>query len=235
MQEVSFASQGWFPSMSSAPQASEIVFDLQKVDVHSINDFLAENLESDKSLQIMNAHRHDCLGSGSIWSGSAKVTGSLGDYCWGAVSRTQVEVVGNVHQACGCGLDGGSILVHGNAGDSFGCFALSGWLAVYGSCGNRCGVGADGAEIVVRGSVGHEAGFGMRKGVLVVGGSAGKNLGKQLVGGTLFIRGEIQSLAEGIEEFRLKDSDRFKLSLLMLKAGIIATGKEFRGFRKGGA
>ncbi len=157
--------------------------------------------------------------------------GSLGDYCFAASQRAMIEVHGDIGSAAALGIRGGAIVVRGNAADSFGAFGKSGLASVYGRAGDRCAVGLRGAEIVVRGNVGADAGFFMHDGTLVIGGSAGTSLGAQMVGGTIFLRGEAASVAEHLHVVRMKESDRFQLSLLMLKAGIKSTGVEFRMYR----
>jgi glutamate synthase domain-containing protein 3 len=75
----------------------------------------------------------------------------------------------------------------------------------------------------------------MQSGTLVIGGNAGENLGHQLRGGSIYIRGEAKSISPDIEEARLREPDRLKLSLLLMKAGIKASAlKEFRVYRTPG-
>ena len=219
--------------MSSEPSRAEIPIDLGTTSIVELNRQLREIDDGGLMVRIVNAKRHDYIGCGLRNVGQATISGPIGDYCWGGITSFHVIVEGNVNHACGFGLCGGSILIQGNAGDALACFARSGWVATYGSCGDRCGTGLQGAEVIIRGSVGNEAAYGMRSGTLVVGGGAGLELGREMSGGTLFVRGEIQGIAKGIEEFRLKEADRFRLSLLMLKAGIKADGKDFRGYRRG--
>jgi methylamine---glutamate N-methyltransferase subunit B len=104
-------------------------------------------------------------------------------------------------------------------------------VAIYGSAANRCAVGLQGADIVVRGNVGDQAAMNMSSGTVVIGGSAGKDLGIGMTGGTIFLRGEADSIADHLEIVRMKEPDRFRLSLLMLKAGIKSSGVDFRVYK----
>ena len=73
-----------------------------------------------------------------------------------------------------------------------------------------------GSGVGVRRDVGDEACLGMAAGSLVLGNSTGDRLGLGMLGGTIYVRGAIKSLAAGIRENRMKDSDTMRLSLLLL-------------------
>ena len=123
----------------------------------------------------------------------------------------------------------------GSAAHCLAAMARGGLNVVLGDCADRAGVSLRGADVLVRGDAGAQAGYRMQSGTLVIGGNAGENLGHQLRGGSIYIRGEAKSISPDIEEARLREPDRLKLSLLLMKAGIKASAlKEFRVYRTPG-
>jgi formylmethanofuran dehydrogenase subunit C len=110
--------------------------------------------------------------------------------------------------------------------------AHGGLSVVLGDAAEQVAASLRGAAVLVRGNVGQQAGFRMRSGTLVIGGDAGPGLGHQLTGGRIYIRGEAKDITPDLEECRLREPDRLKLSLLLLKAGLKASAlKEFRVYR----
>lgn len=197
-----------------------------------INEEIFRSASSESKLILDGATGQDSVLANIEIDAKIEVNGDLGDYCFLANQLATIEIHGDVECSIGQGIAGGNIIVWGNAGVASGSFARDGWLAIYGTTGPRSAVGMTGGEVIIRGSAGPFAGWKMRGGTLVIGGNAGADLGSEMEGGLIFVRGEVESLAEGVEEFRLKEGDHFKLGLLMLKAGIKAAGKDFRGFRK---
>jgi glutamate synthase domain-containing protein 3 len=107
-----------------------------------------------------------------------------------------------------------------------------GLITVYGSAKDRVGVSLRGADVLIRGNAGADVAQGMTSGTIIIGGTAGEKMGQGMTGGTIFLRGDAADISPDIEEFRLREPDRLKLGLLLLKAGIKSTaGKEFRVFR----
>ncbi len=210
----------------------EVELDLKLIDRSRLPEVLSKASAAEHAVALIHPERCDFLLPSLAATAKLRVAGDLGDYCFLANQGAQLEVEGEVGHACGQAQRSGNIVVHGSAGPCLGSFLAGGWVAVYGSAGARCGAGLSHGEVIVRGSVGAEAAFEMRGGTLVVGGSAGANLGTGMSGGVIFVRGDVESVGDHIEEFRLKEADRFRLGLLMLKAGIKAIGKDFRGFRR---
>lgn len=166
--------------------------------------------------------------------GRLRVEGDIGDFCAMAFGEAEGLFAGSVGNYFAHSLHSGMITVHGTAKDSLCPLGISGLLAVYGSAGDRTAVALQGADVIVRGSIGALGGLGMRSGTLIVGGNAGRELGKGMIGGTIYLRGDAESLSPNIEEVRTKESDKLKIGLLMLKAGIKVTGKEFKVYRAAG-
>jgi methylamine---glutamate N-methyltransferase subunit B len=205
--------------------------DIRKIGVEEVNRRLRELETSSEEIVVTNASRDDLVLPGLRHAVKIRIEGSLGDYCIVANERAEVQVSGSVGVAAGEGVRGGSIVIRENAGESLGAFGYGGLITVYGSTGSRCAVALQGADIVVRGNVGSHAAMNMRSGTLVIGGSAGKDLGIGMTGGTIFMRGEADSVGDHLEMVRMKEPDRFRISLLMLKAGIKTSGADFRVYK----
>jgi len=183
------------------------------------------------SVNIANARGQDYIGCGFRDVSEVVVQGSVGDFGFSSFGDGECKVSGNAGDFFGHSAASGVLVVRGNAMRSLGALGVGGLIAVYGDAGDRAAVGLQGADIVVRGSVGSSAGLGMQSGTLIIGGFAGRDLGKGLRGGTIYIRGEAQSISPDIEEQRLREPDRLKIGMLLLKSNIKSTGKEFRAFR----
>ena len=163
----------------------------------------------------------------------AETGASVGAYGFANTDNCECVVQGNAGDYFGHSQVSGTLTVMGSVSDSLGAMATGGLNVVLGDAGNRAGVSLRGADLLVRGDVGSHAGYRMESGTLVIGGNAGPNLGAQMRGGSIYIRGEAQSISSDIEEARLREPDRLKLSLLLMKAGIRASAlKEFRVYRK---
>jgi glutamate synthase domain-containing protein 3 len=163
-----------------------------------------------------------------------QINGNLGDFAFMLNENAEIEVNGNIGDCAGHSMKSGFLLIRGSAGDGFGAYATGGIAACIGRTGMRCGLGLAGGDVVVRSDVGNEAAMGMTGGTLVLGNSVGEQLGAGMTGGTIFVRGAVQSLSPGIREYRLKESDTMRLSLLLARTGIRAAAKEFHVFRPHG-
>ena len=64
--------------------------------------------------------------------------------------------------------------------------------------------------------------------MIVIGGDAGENLGDAISNVTIFIRGEAQSLADGVTEAPLRKREQLRLGLLLINASIRGDAKDFR-------
>jgi glutamate synthase domain-containing protein 3 len=163
--------------------------------------------------------------------GQVKVKGSVGDFCLLSFGDSEGIVEGDAGDFFAHSIHSGVLLLQGNAGVGVAALGHGGLVSVYGNAGDRVALGMQGADIVVRGNVGDQCGLGMQDGSIVILGNAGEELGKGMRGGTIYLRGEAKSISADIEEARLREPDKLKIGLLLLKAGIKATGKDFKVFR----
>ena len=183
------------------------------------------------SVTITGARGQDFVGAGLRDVSEVSVQGAIGDFGFCSFGDGDCNVEGNVGSFFGHSIASGIIVVRGHAKKSVGALGAGGLIAIYGNVGERAAVGMQGADIVVRGSVSNYAGLGMQSGTLIVVGSAGLHLGHGMRGGTIYIRGEAESISPDIEEQRLREPDRLKVGMLMLKSSFKSVGKEFRVFR----
>ena len=183
------------------------------------------------SIKIIGGKGQDFIGAGIRGVSEVALHGSIGDFGLCSFGDGQCNVEGNVGDFFGHSIASGALIVNGNAGNATGALGAGGLIAIYGNSGGRTATGLQGADVVVRGSVADYAGFGMQSGTLVVTGSAGHHLGHRMSGGTIYLRGEAGSISPDIEEQRLREPDRLKIGLMMLKSNITGAGKEFRVFR----
>ena len=183
------------------------------------------------SVNITGARGQDFIGAGLRDVNSVAVQGAIGDFGFCSFGDGECQVEGNVGDFFGHSIASGVLLVRGHAKKGVGALGLGGLISIYGNTGDRTALGMQGADIVIRGSVGCYAGLGMQSGTLVLCGAAGTQLGQGMCGGTIYIRGEAESISPAIEEQRLREPDRLKIGMLLLKSNIKSAGKEFRVFR----
>lgn len=185
------------------------------------------------AIRVVGGESQHFVGVGVSHPNHIDVVGSVGDYAFCGADNVEVIIDGDAGDFAAHSLRSGQVVIKGSVLDSLGSMAVGGLVAVYGSAGARAGICLKGADIFVRGNAGAEAGYRMQQGTIIIGGNAGERLGKGLHGGTIYLRGDAVSISEDIEEQRLREPDRLKLGLLLLKAGIkTPSGKEFRVFRR---
>lgn len=184
---------------------------------------------------LMGTQGADFVGVGLRDLDKVETLGSVGAYGFANTDNCECVVQGNAGDYFGHSQVSGTLTVMGSASHCLAAMARGGLNVVLGDCADRAGVSLRGADVLVRGDAGAQAGYRMQSGTLVIGGNAGENLGHQLRGGSIYIRGEAKSISPDIEEARLREPDRLKLSLLLMKAGIKASAlKEFRVYRTPG-
>lgn len=184
------------------------------------------------SVRVIDAAGQHYVGVGLADLKRVDVVGSVGDYAFCGMENCECSLEGNAGSFFGYSIASGLLIAKSGVADGVAAMGRGGLVAVYGSARDRAAVSLRGADVIVRGNVGACAGYGMRSGSLVVGGTAGEAMGQGMRGGTIYLRGEAASISEEIEEQRLREPDRLKLGLLLLKAGIKTTaGKEFRAYR----
>jgi len=224
------------------PLESSLHFDLEKVSpsemltaiqlhCNRIANPLSDAECPSVSVNISGARGQDFIGAGLRAIGVVAVQGAIGDFGFCSFGDGACHVEGNVGDFFGHSIASGVLLVRGHAKKAVGALGAGGLISIYGNAGDRTALGMQGADVVIRGSVGSYAGLGMQSGTLVLCGTAGKQLGQGMCGGAIYIRGEAESISSNIEEQRMREPDRLKIGMLLLKSDIKSAGKEFRVFR----
>jgi len=219
--------------MDASTGLGVLSLDAQKLNVLQLNESLRQVPSSTTTIRIIGCQAPDLLAPGLNTNCRLSIQGDLGDYCLCGMSNAEVEIKGRA----GCGLgeatESGSILLDGDACDAAGAFNRGGFIAIYGNASRRTAVGMCGGDVVVKGSIGSQGAMGMKSGALLILGSAGPMLGQDMQGGTIYIRGSFASLSPHLEESRIREADRLRISLLFLKAGIQGEARDFRVLRVG--
>ncbi len=220
------------PQALSAIMAQTIELNLDHVDMHGVQEtFRTLEQGAEYDVQVRSVQPHPYALNGYRVHGTLTIQGDLGDFCCVSYGDADGRVEGNVGNFFGHSIQSGHLNVRGNAGASLGAMGGGGLISVYGSVGARAGIALQGADLVIRGGAGPLCGAGMFNGTIVIGGNAGHELGKGMRGGTIYLRGDAESTSPDIEEVRMREPDKLKIGLLMLKAGIKVTGKEFKVFK----
>lgn len=213
------------------PLESELHFDLATVSPTELLNTVRKCRGSAVSIKITGANGQDFVGAGLRDINDVIVQGTIGDFGFCSFGDGDTQVEGNVGSFFGHSIASGILVVRGHARHAVGALGMNGLIAILGNAGDRAALGMHGADVVVRGSVANYAGLGMQNGTLIVGGASGKHLGHGMRGGTIYLRGEAESISSDVEENRLREPDRLKIGMLMLKSNIKSAGKEFRVFR----
>jgi formylmethanofuran dehydrogenase subunit C len=184
-----------------------------------------------KAVDVLDTKSADWGGCG--WRYPIPITfhGSIGDFCLSGATELDATIHGDVGSNFCSMLTSGTAKASGCAGNATAAFARGGLVVIGSNSGDRSGVGLSGGDLMVLGSVGEQAGFQMQSGNLIIAGDTGSLLGLGATGGTIYVRGKPASVASNIEEDRMREADRLRLSLLLLKSGIDLKSAVWKVFR----
>ncbi len=192
----------------------------------------AQNCEVKLELTGLDAKLlHSGVCSGLSEHISVCAMGSVGDYCFLLGAEAILDIRGNVGDCLGHSMTSGHVTVHGNAGRHVAAYAKGGFVAVLGQAGDGCATGLVGADVLIRSRAGDRAGWCMQGGTLLLGNGAGDELGAGMTGGLIYVRGEVKSKSASVRMERFKEADSLRLSLLLARAGIKASGADFKVYR----
>lgn len=215
---------------------SELHFDLNEITVTALAQQLAnvvrQSLNPPENVTVAHPNGLDYVGAGLRGINKLTIQGTVGDYALSALCDCECTVNGSVRDYVGHSIASGAIIINGHAGNHVGALGVGGLIAVYGNAGDHIAYANHGTEILIRGSVGSHAAANMQSGTLLIGGTVGPNLGCGMRGGVIYVRGDVDQVSDDIEEHRLREPDKLKIGLLLIKAGIKATaGKDFRVYK----
>ncbi len=162
--------------------------------IRDINEEILQSLDLGHSVEVTETLSRHNLGIGLPRTGQVRFKGSVGYYCGGLNTGTNIVIDHNSGWGTGEAMSGGTITVNGYAGMSTGAAMFDGLIHVKGNCGPRCGVAMKGGDIVVEGKLGYQAGFMAHKGRIIALGGAGSSCADALWEAEVWVAGEIESL-----------------------------------------
>jgi formylmethanofuran dehydrogenase subunit C len=212
--------------------SSPIQINLTTTSADAVNaQILSFGASPEVDVSIAGCSGQNFIANGVRLHGRITFAGNVGDFSLISFGNAEANIDGNVGDFFAHSIQSGAIFVRGDAGSSLGALGSGGLISIKGNALDRAAVALQGADIVVRGNVRDLAGLGLQSGTLIICGNAGKEMGKGLRGGTIYLRGDVESISPEIEEVRLREPDKLKIGMIMLKSGLNATGKEFRVYR----
>ena len=209
-------------------------FDLARLSVREVNQFLHDELQKELSgsgierIEILNPDGSHSIAAGLDADVAIDILGHAGYFIAGMNKRARVTVHGNVGWSVAENIMSGSVRVKGHASESAGASGHGGLVVIEGDASSRCGISMKGCDIVVGGSVGHFSAFMAQAGTLVVCGDAGPNLGDSLYEATIYVRGKIHSLGADAQEEAMQAEDVQRVSQLLAAAEIDLSAGEFQ-------
>lgn len=217
--------------MSEAEQKSELHINAVGLSMEQLNAQIA-SADCDARIVLSGlSEAQPGFLSGLNIPNEVAIQGNVGPMAFMASQGASIDVFGNAGLCCGHSLQSGSVLIRGDAGNFLAAYATGGYLAVHGKAGDNAAYGLSGADILVRSRCGNQTAAGMRSGTLVLGNGCGDGLGQGMTGGTIYVRGDIGSVADGLQQGRMKETDTIRLSLMLVRAGIKTTYEKFLVFR----
>jgi glutamate synthase domain-containing protein 3 len=212
--------------------SSPLQINLTTTPADAVNSqILSLGASPEAEVSVVGCSGQNFIANGIRLHGRITFAGSVGDFSLMSFGNAEANIDGNVGDFFAHSIQGGAIFVRGDAGSSLGALGAGGLVSIKGNALDRAAVALQGADLVVRGNVRDLAGLGLQSGTLIICGNAGKEMGKGLRGGTIYLRGDVESVSPEIEEVRLREPDKLKIGMIMLKSGLNVTGKEFRVYR----
>lgn len=218
-------------SPQDANPGNEVTVDFRSASSAQIRSMLSTTSGDSTTIRVIGTNGCDSILNGLRGDANIEIPESLGTYCCGYLDGVNVTVDGDCGDSCGVAMHSGTFIAKKSVGARFGAFAKNGLLACYGSTGPFAGAGLCGADLFIRRHAGDFAGFEMASGTIVLGRDGGKCIGAGMRDGVLFVRGEVESFSDHLVEAKMTDTDRFRLALLLVKAGVKSEPESFRVYR----
>jgi methylamine---glutamate N-methyltransferase subunit B len=126
-------------------------FDLERITLRDLNDFLHHGLAAQASskVEILNSRAMHDIAVSVDWPGENNIRRHAGYFIGGMNQQATVVVHGNVGWSVGENIMSSLIRVKGNASECVGASGNGGMVVVEGDCSSRCGISLKGADIVV--------------------------------------------------------------------------------------
>jgi len=203
-------------------------FDLARLSVREVNQFLHGGLTGIERVEILNPDGLHSIAAGIDSDVAVEIRGHAGYFIAGMNKQATVTVHGNVGWSVAENIMSGSVRVKGHASESAAASGHGGLVVIEGDASSRCGISMKGVDIVVGGSVGHFSAFMAQAGTLVVCGDAGPNIGDSLYEATIYVGGSIHSLGADAQEEEMQLDDFSQVTALLAAADIDDDPKRFK-------
>lgn len=204
------------------------VIDAGQRHIRDINQEIQAALAAGEDVTVSNTLSRHNLGVGLPKSGKIHFEGSVGYYCGGLNTGTEVTVERNAGWAVGEGMSGGKITVGGYAGMSCGAAMIDGLIHVKGDAGPRCGVAMKGGNIVVEGKIGYQSGFMAHRGRIIALGGAGASCADALWEGEVWVAGPVESYGVDVKVVEPTAEEVAEVDALLDPLGLKDTSREWR-------
>ncbi|MEL6792171.1 MAG: glutamate synthase [Pseudomonadota bacterium] len=196
--------------------------------IRDVNRDIQAALAAGEEVTVTNTLSRHNLGVGLPKSGKIHFEGSVGYYCGGLNTGTEITVERNAGWALGEGMSGGKITVGGYAGMSCGAAMIDGLIHVKGDAGPRCGVAMKGGNIVVEGKIGYQSGFMSHRGRIIALGGAGESCADALWEGEVWVAGPVESLGVDVNVVEPTAEEVAEVDALLDPLGLKDTSREWR-------
>ncbi|MGE0608795.1 MAG: hypothetical protein AB7O62_17000 [Pirellulales bacterium] len=216
--------------MEQVIDAQTIPFDLSRLTVRELNQFLHHKLPASeaKRVRILNPDGRHSIAVGLDADADIDILGHAGYFIGGMNKQARITVHGNVGWSVAENIMSGTVRVKGNASECAAASGHGGLVVIEGDASSRCGISMKGCDIVVGGDVGHLSAFMAQAGTLVVCGDAAPALGDSLYEAVIYVRGRISSLGADAQEEPMQPADFDRVRHLLLRAEIELDPKEFK-------
>ncbi|MEL7465282.1 MAG: glutamate synthase [Pseudomonadota bacterium] len=196
--------------------------------IRDVNRDIQAALAAGEEVTVTNTLSRHNLGVGLPESGKIHFEGSVGYYCGGLNTGTEISVERNAGWALGEGMSAGKITVGGYAGMSCGAAMTGGLIHVKGDAGPRCGVAMKNGTIVVEGKIGYQSGFMAHRGKIIALGGAGASCADALWEGEVWVAGPVESLGVDVNVVEPTAEEVAEVDAILAPLGLKDTSRDWR-------
>ena len=207
---------------------SETVIEVGNRSIREINQEMMDACKKGKRIKVINSRSRHNLGIGLPPDGKFYFEGSVGYYCGGLNTGSEIEIERNAGWGLGEGMSRGKITVGGYSGMSLGSAMNGGLIHVRGDAGPRCGVAMKGGTIVVEGKIGYQSGFMAHSGKIIALGGAGKSCADALWEGEIWVAGEIESLGVDVKVVEPTAEEVIEVDEILNPLGLADSSRNWR-------
>ena len=207
---------------------SETVIEVGNRSIREINEDMMEACKESRPIRVINSRSRHNLGIGLPSNGKLYFEGSVGYYCGGLNTGSEIEIERNAGWGLGEGMSRGKITVGGYSGMSLGSAMNGGLIHVRGDAGPRCGVAMKGGTIVVEGKIGYQSGFMAHSGKIIALGGAGKSCADALWEGEIWVAGEVESLGVDVKVIEPTAEEVMEVDKILDPLGLVDSSRNWR-------